>query len=251
MSKPSTVEDECPAHPNHPVVPAPRVSEENGVLAMHFESDYIQSQMLVDDPDYLALAYSRTMMAFELLNPVPLRAAMIGLGGGSMAKWFYNHHPQTELTVVEINPQVIALRDRFHIPQDNHRFCVVCEDGRMFVARHASRFDVLLVDAFGTDRMPPELRTLQFYEDCYNSLTSSGLLVVNLCGKNNRMTHKRIRKCFSDKVLATSDSGGNTVVFACKGALLWPKGETPRSFAGKLKKFEIKHGLRKAMAPLP
>ena len=52
-------------------IPVPVVSEEAGVLTLHFQSEYVQSQMLLDDPDCLTLSYSRAMMAFELFKPVP------------------------------------------------------------------------------------------------------------------------------------------------------------------------------------
>jgi spermidine synthase len=108
----------------------------------------------------------------------------------------------------------------------------------------------LLVDGFGIDRVPPELCSQRFYDDCYQALTGSGLMVVNLCGEDNRELLTRIRKSFSGKVLPSSDDDGNTVVFACKGDLLWPKGESQGTFQMKLKKFEKKHGLGKAMSPV-
>jgi spermidine synthase len=242
--------EEIPSLPDRPSVPVPVVSEEAGVLTLHFQSDYVQSQMLLDQPDSLTLAYSRNMMAFELFKPVPQTIAMIGLGGGSMAKWCYRYHPEAELTVVEINPHVIALRDRFRIPADDHRFRILCEDGTKFVARTSSKFDVLLVDAFGTDHLPAELCTQRFYDDCYQTLTGSGLLVVNLCGEDNRTILTRIHGSFSGQVLLSPDADGNTVVFACKGDLPWSKDESLASLRIKLRKFEKKYGLGKAMAPV-
>jgi spermidine synthase len=252
LAMPSATSDaeETLSHPDRSSVPVPVVSEEAGVLTLHFQSDYVQSQMLLDEPDSLALTYSRTMMAFELFKPAPPKIAMIGLGGGSMAKWCYRHHPQSELTVVEINPHVIALRDRFRIPQDDRRFRILCEDGTKFVAETSWKFDVLLVDAFGVDHLPPELCTQRFYDDCYQTLTRSGLMVVNLCDEDNHAILTRIRRSFNSQVLLSPDADGNTVVFACKGELLWSKGESPGSLQMKLRKFEKKYGLGKAMAPV-
>lgn len=242
--------EETLSPPDCPSVPVPVVSEEAGVLTLHFQSDYVQSQMLLDDPDSLTLTYSRTMMAFELFKPAARKIAMIGLGGGSIAKWCYRHHPQATLTVVEINPHVIALRDRFRIPQDDCRFRILCEDGGQFVARTSSKFDVLLVDAFEVDRLPQALCSQDFYDNCYQALTRSGLMVVNLCEEGNQTVLDRICRSFDDQILLSPDNDGNTVVFACKGELLWPKGESSGSLQMKLRKFEKKYGLGKAMAPV-
>jgi spermidine synthase len=230
-------------------LPVPVIAQENGVLVLHFESDYIQSQMVVDDPDHLVLAYTRTMMAFEMFTPIPNQIALIGLGGGSIAKWCYRHHAKAKVTVIEINPHVIAVRDVFRIPQDDHRFKIKCEDGAKFVAKTSTRYDVLLVDCFSSDHLPAELCSQEFYDHCGGALTESGLLVVNICAKNPRSILSRIRKSFGGRILLSTDRDGNTVVFACKGEMLWPKDENSRSFQTKLRKFERKYRLGKPLAP--
>jgi spermidine synthase len=85
--------------------------------------------MQFQNPHALALEYTRTMMGFLLFNPEPQNIAMLGLGGGSLAKFCYRYLPQSRIQVVEINPQVIALRDEFHVPPDDKRFGVVRGDG--------------------------------------------------------------------------------------------------------------------------
>src|SRR3984957_20712010 len=84
---------------NNNPLPMPVVSQEGGTLTLHFESDYIQSQMVVGKPDFLAFAYTRTMMAFEMFIPRPREIALIGLGGGSIEKWGYRHPPKGRFPV--------------------------------------------------------------------------------------------------------------------------------------------------------
>jgi spermidine synthase len=243
------VAQQTPPPANNEPLPVPVVSHHSGVLVLHFGSDYIQSQMVVDQPHFLALAYTRTMMAFEMFVPGPREIGLIGLGGGSIAKWCYRHHPNAQLTIIEINPHVIAVRDAFQIPQDDQRFRILCEDGAAFVAETATRFDVLLVDCF-TEKYPPrELCSQEFYDNCNRALDEAGLLVVNLCVKNHRRILSRIRKSFGGQVLLSTDKDGNTVVFASKGQSLWPKSEDARSFRMKLRGFERKYGLGRAMVP--
>jgi spermidine synthase len=83
---------------------------------------------------------------------------MIGLGGGSLAKYCYRHLPDTTITAVEINPQVIALRDQFHVPRDDERFRVICADGAKYVTDPFPdhRPDVLLIDGYDADGLPAE-----------------------------------------------------------------------------------------------
>ena len=241
--------DKSPSSVHTSAHSVPVVSGKGGVLTLHFGSDFIQSQMLVSDPDYLALAYTRTMMSFESFMPQPRAVAIIGLGGGSIAKWCYRHHPQSRLTVVEINPHVIAVRDDFGVPRDSRRFRIICEDGAKFVAKPPERFDVLLIDCFTTDRLPAELCSRKFFDHCREAMADSGLMVASLCWQKHTAIISRIRKSFGGQILLLSDAHGNTVVFACKGKLLWPENEDEVSLRSRVKKFERKHGLRRAIAP--
>ncbi|MHB1021252.1 MAG: spermine/spermidine synthase domain-containing protein [Acidobacteriaceae bacterium] len=225
-------------------MPAPFLYEEEGIVTLYFRMGCVQSQMQEDAPDQLVLSYTRTMMSFLLFNRSPRHIAMIGLGGGSMAKWCHRHLLYSDITVVEINPHVIALRDRFYIPKDDHRFRILCEDGARYVARTSWAVDVLIVDGFDIDGQPSELCSQRFYDDCFQSLAASGLMLVNLCGFEDRANIARIRRTFKGQVLVvTPEDGGNKIVLACKGEPLWPEGESSGSFLMKIKAFEHKQQL--------
>ena len=65
------------------------ISEERGVRHLHVGGEAIQSAMRLEDPWALELDYTRCMMAFRLFHAEPRRALMIGLGGGSLAKFVH------------------------------------------------------------------------------------------------------------------------------------------------------------------
>ncbi|MEO5688730.1 MAG: PEP-CTERM sorting domain-containing protein [Burkholderiaceae bacterium] len=198
----------------------PFVYESLGSKAMHFSICEIQSRMSLTDPDALDLEYTRTMMGFLMFKPEPATLAMIGLGGGSMAKFCWRHLPRTRLQVVEINPHVIALRDEFKVPADDARFCVTRADGAHFVRHCTTPVDVLLVDGFDSDGLPASLSSQRFYDDCLDALRPDGILVVNLHSGHRRFdAHvERVRRSFNGAILVV-DGGepSNTIVFAFKG----------------------------------
>lgn len=203
----------------------PFVREELDSQSLHFSDSAIQSRMHLLEPDALALEYTRTMMGFLVFEPAPAQIAMIGLGGGSLAKFCHRHLPRTDLTVVEINPHVIALRERFRVPADGARFRVVLDDGAHFVATTPARFDVLMVDAFDAERMPEALGTRRFYDDCADVLRPGGLLVVNLHATHPHLPIylDRLGAAMGGQLLRVDDhDGSNSVVFACRGRALVP-----------------------------
>lgn len=83
--------------------------------------------------------------------------------------------PDTAISAAEINPEVIALRDRFHVPRDNECLRVVCADGAQFITTQDHRPDVLLVDGFNADGLPAELGSRTFYEACRRRLSDDGV----------------------------------------------------------------------------
>ncbi len=201
----------------------PYVQETLTTLALHFSIGELQSRMDIRRPDALDLEYTRLMMGFLLFNPAPQRLAMIGLGGGSLAKFCHRHLSRTQMVVVEINPHVLALRNRFRVPPDGRRLQVLLGDGAQFVRLPPGRFDVLLVDGFDYDGLPEALSSQRFYDDCFEALMPGGLLVVNLhIGHPLHLQHlERLRRSFGGALLAVDDSdGSNSIVFGDKGGHL-------------------------------
>ena len=201
----------------------PYVHDTLDTRSLHFSLTEIQSRMQLQRPDVLDLEYTRTMMGWLLFKPQPERIALIGLGGGSLAKFCRRHLPLAAIVAVEINPHVIALRDAFLVPPDSARFQVIEADGGRFVRDTGQRFDVLMVDAFDAQGMPAALGSRRFYDDCLDVLQPAGLLVVNLhAGHRHCPVYiERIGRSFGENVLRVDDrDGSNSVVFASKGAPL-------------------------------
>ncbi|CAN7751607.1 fused MFS/spermidine synthase [Caballeronia sp. LjRoot34] len=201
----------------------PVVIQNEQVVSLYFDARGVQSTMLRHDPYALALGYTRTMMGFLLFRPSPRRISMIGLGGGSLAKYCYRHLPDTTITAVEINPQVIALRDQFHVPRDDERFRVICADGAKYVTVlvPGHQPDVLLIDGFNADGLPAELGSKTFYEACRRRLSDDGILVANLVTDEPDF-HRYLRalKDVFDNAVTLAPSEGsqhNVTVFAWKG----------------------------------
>lgn len=200
--------------------------DEDGELSLHFAFPTIQSRMLRSDPARLVLDYTRTMMGFLLFQPQPSRIAMIGLGGGSLAKYCRRRLPEADFTAVELSPEVIALRDEFGIPEDDARFRIVCADGAEYVRQENESLDVLLVDGFDRDGQPRQLCSAAFYDRCHASLRPGGILAVNLCADDAACSTyiDRISTSFSGKLaVVDADEGENRIVFAGKGIDFPPK----------------------------
>jgi spermidine synthase len=184
---------------------------------LHFDLQNVQSVMRHDDPDALCLAYTRKMMTFLLFNAQPRRLLLLGLGGGSLAKFCYRRLPAARITVLEIDARVLALREEFHVPRDDERFEVVQGDGVGYISEPGPRQDVILVDACDRNGVSPTLEVPELYTNLRRRLTLGGVLVMNLCGEwRDVESHTaRIRGVFGDRLVTLpAREDGNLIVLA-------------------------------------
>jgi len=198
-------------------VDAPFILDTGGMRHLYFDLRAVQSSMRLREPDTIVTAYAQKMMAFLLFNRAPRHIVMIGLGGGSLAKFCHRHLPDTRLTVVEIDPNIIELREWFHIPADDERLQVILGDGAEFVRRGHWTADVLLIDAFDHAGVAPSLASRDFYAQAFRCLGPQGLLVMNFAGQCSRYgAHlEGIREaCPGPVLLVPVEGDGNVLVFA-------------------------------------
>ena len=199
------------------------VSEKAGVRYLHFSSAWVQGAMRIQRPNALELPYTREMMAGLLLRepPWPREALLIGLGAGSLAKFIYHQLPETRITAIEIDPRVeVVARLHFKLPDDPLRLRVLIADGAAHMLAGDCRYDYILVDGFDKKARAGALDTLPFYQACRSRLSDSGLLAVNLLGRERgfQASSQRIADAFDGRALVfPSCDSGNTIAFASAG----------------------------------
>lgn len=212
------------------------------ILSLLFDWSTVQIGMRVSDPDHLLFDYTRVMMGFRLFRAVPKSIEMIGLGGGSLAKACYRSLPDCDITVIEIDPEVIALRHQFHIPPDDRRFRVICADGADYLTAAAGKPDILFIDGFDSKGLPSALSQQGFYDSCRARLGPDGLLVANLCDNSLAFATlvRRIAASFDGRAIAIpAERRGNRVVFASADRAFPPSFEALGGAARSLPSEEI------------
>jgi len=200
------------------------IREEAGVRYLHFGSEWIQGAMRIARPWSLVLEYTREMMSSLLLRDDanwPRMVLVIGLGAASLTKFLYRHYPLAHLTVVEIEPAVVAAaRQFFKLPEDTNRINLVIGDGVDYVLSNDRKFDLILVDGYDENASSGTLNSVPFYQGCRACLHGNGIMSVNLLTSDRRFNAsiKRIAEAFDDRVLSfPSCETGNAIAFAAVG----------------------------------
>jgi spermidine synthase len=217
----------------------PYIIDNGETRSLHFDLLFVQSSMDLDDPIRLRLRYTQWMMGFLLLQPTPKQITLIGLGGGSLAKYCHHHLPTTDLTVVEIDPYVVALREHFMVPADDHRFRVVVDDGMDHLASSPKEIDVVLVDAYDGGGIAHSIAGQAFLSYAYQRLGPKGIFVMNLTGGLDRYEPfiALVKQRFDDHVANVPvGADGNHILYAFKAPRFLPDWKALRQQAKKRQK---------------
>ncbi|MSQ54491.1 MAG: spermidine synthase [Betaproteobacteria bacterium] len=218
------------------------VSDAGGVRSLHIGGVAVQSAMRIDAPDALHLDYTRCMLACLLFDPQPQRALLVGLGGGSLAKFLHRNMKALQVRVVEVDRRVVDVaRAHFALPRDDARLRV--EVGEGTAALQPGCCDLLVVDAYEDERPARELAARGFYESAYAALGERGVMVLNLMSDDAALDLRvqAMEAAFGGAVLcmpALTDP--NVLVFGLKGM---PPRMPWRGLRERARALQARHGL--------
>ena len=194
------------------------VRERYGVRTLHLNSDTVQSAMRVARPDDLELSYTRSMMAFLLFAPPPSSAVLVGLGGGSLAKFIFRTMPETRLKVLEIKPEVVEVAHTyFDLPSPCARLSIMLGDGARLISEGVESTGLMLVDAYDGHSLAASLATESFFRSARAALSPRGVLAMNLWSSDRAFDRnlQKIERAFENRCLCLpAERPGNVIVFA-------------------------------------
>lgn len=132
-----------------------------------------QSAMSLARPERLIFHYERLMSLAFVLARRPRSALLLGLGGGSMARYARHAWPDCTLTIVERSAEVIDLARRwFGVDEE-----IIAADADTFLRGTRRHWDVILVDLY--DAAGVVRPTEGFWERCVRRLGPDGVVAVN------------------------------------------------------------------------
>jgi len=161
------------------------VFEEYGERCMNFntiEDNGRQTCVSLTDPDRMVFAYTRMMTSALFVRPDPTRVLIIGLGGATLPLALEKILPDAVIDSVEIDPAVARVAERYFGYKQNVRQRLFLEDGRAFVERaqrESRQYDMVMLDAFDVDYIPPHLLTREFFQALRSIIAPDGVLVSN------------------------------------------------------------------------
>lgn len=78
------------------------------------------------------------------------------------------------------------LAEYYSYPRLDSSIDLVTADGAEFMAVNEDRFDLVCIDVFNDDLVPPEFETQEFLQQCQAALNPGGLLLYNRLYQEDR-----------------------------------------------------------------
>jgi spermidine synthase len=178
-----------------------------------------QSVVKPGDPEHLELAYARYAFAGLALCDEPRRMLVVGLGGGTLPGFLRRHYPQAVIDVAEIDAAVVAAATAHFGFREDERMHVHVGDGRAFIEQiRAPTYDVIFLDAFGSDSVPPHLTTREFLQAVRAALMPGGVAVGNIWRRSYNPVYDAMVRTYAEvfeQILMLNVAGQvNVILFA-------------------------------------
>jgi len=136
-----------------------------------------------EDPSYIEYGYLRTfrdVVDWTAQRRRVFRVLFIGGGGYTLPRYIEATYPNAEIDVVEIDPAVTRVAQRFFGVERNTVIRTINEDARWFAMRARGPYDLIVIDAFNDLSVPYHLTTRETAARLRRILAPDGAIVANL-----------------------------------------------------------------------
>jgi spermidine synthase len=193
--------------------------DDHGMRTLSFGTGGVrQSVVKVGDPDHLELPYAPVMLSGLALCPDPSRMLVVGLGGGSIPSFLHKHYPKTRIDAVEIDPVVVEVAKQFFGLNEDETLKTYVQDGRQFIEERPNTYDIIFLDAFGSESIPYHLATREFLQAVRRSITAQGAVLADVWGPGaNRLYPSMVRtyqEVFDELYVLEVQGSANRILIA-------------------------------------
>lgn len=180
-------------------------------LELRAGSGALHSAIHLERPEKLALKNLEYLAGILLFIPAPRNILILGTGGGSLLHFLHCHYPQSKLTTVEIDAELLLFaQQNMRLPEASEHLSYVIDDAANFVRHSPQQYDLILVDIFNGTQMPDWISSIEHMQLIHSRLTEQGAIGYNLLIDSDHDFNQ-----YCDKLNATFEN--RTLYFPVEG----------------------------------
>jgi len=192
-----------------------------GQLELRSGDNALQSVIDLQKPHHLKLRNLEYLMAVLLFIPQPRRILMLGTAAGSLLHFLRHHYPETDITTVDIDVELIEhLLEIDILPPAQSGLSYVYDDAAHFIRRCDQNYDLILIDIFSGAQSPGWLQEKNVTNDLFRLLSARGALAYNLLIDSEHdftRFYRELRLVFDEQTLCLPVEGlENTIAFGIR-----------------------------------
>jgi spermidine synthase len=180
------------------------VYDSKGLRCMSFlepPSPINQSCMSLSKPKNILFDYTQIFLSTLFIKEAPRKILIIGLGGATVPKALNILVPNANIHIVEINPAIPPLVEKYFNYKFNETNQVFIEDGVDYVKNSsADRYDIVFIDAFSADYIPEGILTSEFMQSIKRIMRQNGVVAMNtfISSKESALESKLFKDTFGE-----------------------------------------------------
>ena len=192
-----------------------------GRLELRSGDNALQSVIDLQKPHRLELRNLEYLMGVLLFIPQPRRILMLGTAAGSLLHFLRHHYPETDITAVDIDVELIEqLLEIEILPPAQSGLNYVYDDAAHFIKHCDQDYDLILIDIFSGAQSPSWLQEKHVTNDLFHLLTARGALAYNLLIDSEhdfKRFYRDLRLVFDEKTLCLPVQGfENTIAYGIR-----------------------------------
>jgi spermidine synthase len=190
-----------------------------GLLTLWFSgSKYPDSAVKPGEPDHIEFEYVQAIAVALAVAVEPKRVLVVGLGGGTLPTFLRKHYPEMVIDTVDIDPDVVDVAKKFFGFREDARMHAYVEDGRQFIERCEAPYDIIFLDAYGSENIPYHMATKEFLQAVRRAAGPKGIVASSILqAADNRLHDDMVRtyqEVFGSVYIVAAKSSPGEIVLA-------------------------------------
>jgi spermidine synthase len=135
---------------------------------------YIQAEGLTQSGGIVGVIWKPTLRKIHNSRSKIHDALILGLGGGTAAKYMRLYWPEVKIKGVDIDPDMIELGKKY-LGLDEIGVEIKIQDAYDFLGR----YDLIIIDLYNGEHFPEKFENVEFLNKVKSSIAKGGLAVFN------------------------------------------------------------------------
>ena len=199
-----------------------KIVEDYPIRKMLFGYGMCQEQGAINLEDHYSYVYDFNLLFMHsfFFVPRPSNVLVIGLGAAVNPRHIAHYCPDTNIDIIEIDPEVVKIAKEYFFFQESDKVKVYVGDALNVISSMDKKYDMILMDAYNKHYIPSHLMSRQFNSFLFDALEDDGVLAINTCNVHmSFFSHiNTVRSVFGDNLFILNGFSNkySSIVYALK-----------------------------------